>query len=748
MGSLAFPGIGTAIGISFGGAIGGLLGGYLAKEKIDTNFAPPPKANEQRLATFGFGQAIPRVFGTAHRMAPQALLWMSPVVESYVVDHEHGDVDYDVHTKSYTASFALAFCEGPVDGISRIWLDNELLVDFRDPNGTFYPTGSGYTGTVNYDASLGRQTAQYTVYYGTESQTADPTIVSYEGSANTQAYRGICYVVFTDFNVGETAGLPAVEVEIVVAGSTSESRAYIDLDDVGYGYNMLTASHPWTTDGHYVLCDYLNHRFIIMNRFTEEVLSTFTVPKVVTISTANARISGWGVNPYNGQLWVCVVDWVALSQYYRRDLRYSAPGGTLLYDNEYIVNVGVGPYAWKATNYHFFSTAGVWERYETLYSGWQTYYGLRQIDTNFATIGTNGLANFRIYKSDGSYGNSVYGIKGKLSNDATHFYYQTIGTEQNIGYGTVNVIIKFTPASLYIYSGSYPTASMAVPWGWAHVKTSPTQFPAQWSNGVNFPSTIWADPIGESPYWTNKWIDLYLTPSAPEAYMREYITEESVSLDAVVEEICEMAGLVAGDEIDVSALTGSDVLGYVITRQMPARQALEPLMVAYHLDCGEVDWKLKFSQRGGSSADTILSTELAAREFGSARADRVTETIDQAIEVPATLSFFYISKGRDYDKGVATSYRCHRTDLTTHQSIEVPVIMTDTQAKQTVEIAHKILDQTRHKYRFQTSMEHVRLSPTDLVTVCGKLMRITGVSYDLPVLVFQAEAEEGGRLDN
>ncbi|MCP4101071.1 MAG: hypothetical protein GY750_06560, partial [Lentisphaerae bacterium] len=78
----------------------------------------------------------------------------------------------------------------------------------------------------------------------------------------------------------------------------------------------------------------------------------------------------------------------------------------------------------------------------------------------------------------------------------------------------------------------------------------------------------------------------------------ERITTDLVSVGSVVSDICIDSGLSESD-IDVTDLTDA-VGGYVRTRPMTARAAIEPLMMAYYFDAVESDGKIKFVKRGGS----------------------------------------------------------------------------------------------------------------------------------------------------
>jgi hypothetical protein len=83
-------------------------------------------------------------------------------------------VEYD-----YSLSFAVALCEGEIDGIGRVWADGRPM------------TLAGATMRV---------------HRGGEDQTPDPLIEAVEGAA--PAYRGTAYVVFEDLPLGPYGNRP------------------------------------------------------------------------------------------------------------------------------------------------------------------------------------------------------------------------------------------------------------------------------------------------------------------------------------------------------------------------------------------------------------------------------------------------------------------------------------------------------------------------------------------------------------
>ena len=237
-----FPGVGTYAGASIGGTLGGALGGVAGAvffpEKADINLPPPPQPHETRQQISTYGAAIPIQYGSG-RMSGN-IVRMSPVVETIERSrHRQDGVRYYEMVKTYTSTFAMCFCEGPVPGVARIWVNGKIFADFRDPNGPYFPTGSTALASANLETSIARSEAFFSIYLGSETQTADPALVALFGAAAVPAYRGRCYIVFIDFPVGEYSGIPQIEIEVTELIEL-ESWANIDLTD-GWTENDINA---------------------------------------------------------------------------------------------------------------------------------------------------------------------------------------------------------------------------------------------------------------------------------------------------------------------------------------------------------------------------------------------------------------------------------------------------------------------------------------------------------------------------
>jgi hypothetical protein len=183
---------GQAIGASIGGGllgisaatIGGAIGtmaGSVVDSWIVGSLQPDQRYEGARLDSLRVtsateGTTIPRVFGRM-RIGGN-IIWATDFTEHVSTTTQGGGKGggpkVTTTEYSYTASFAVALCEGPITGIGRIWADGELL-----------------------DTS----TVTWRWYPGDEAQAADPFIAAKMGAEGAPAYRGTAYVVFEELDL-------------------------------------------------------------------------------------------------------------------------------------------------------------------------------------------------------------------------------------------------------------------------------------------------------------------------------------------------------------------------------------------------------------------------------------------------------------------------------------------------------------------------------------------------------------------
>ena len=165
-GSLAGGILGGPVGAMVGRALGGIAGSVVDQSLFGPRAQGPRLSNLQVLSS-SEGAAIPALWGKA-RLAGQ-VIWAAPIAEQKKKQKQGGKGGPSITEYSYTASFAVGICEGPISRIGRIWADGNEIDPQRFP---------------------------FRLYAGSESQKPDNLIASLEKKA--PAYRGLAYVVFTD----------------------------------------------------------------------------------------------------------------------------------------------------------------------------------------------------------------------------------------------------------------------------------------------------------------------------------------------------------------------------------------------------------------------------------------------------------------------------------------------------------------------------------------------------------------------
>lgn len=206
MATLVLGAVGTAIGSGFGGAvlgfsgaaIGGMIGsaaGSVVDSWIVSSLAPAQRIEGARLDSLRItsaseGAVIPRLFGRMR--IGGTIIWATDFREDTRTTTQGGGKGGGPEVRTteylYSASFAVALCEGAITGIGRIWADGKLM-DLTGVTWRWYP--------------------------GDEAQSLDPFIAATTGTGATPAYRGTAYVVFEELDLSAFGNrLPQLSFEV------------------------------------------------------------------------------------------------------------------------------------------------------------------------------------------------------------------------------------------------------------------------------------------------------------------------------------------------------------------------------------------------------------------------------------------------------------------------------------------------------------------------------------------------------
>jgi hypothetical protein len=320
--------VGWSVGYSVGNIWGTFMGQTFFPDKPHIYFPPPIRPMENRVQTSTWGTAIPLQFGCG-RMAGN-VIYMSDIVETPLTEnHRQDGVRYYIKTLLYTCTIAVAFCE-PVESIARIWLNRKVFADYRNPLSPLYPAGDNELAFVNWETSIARSEIYFSIHFGSESQAHDASLAAILGAADTPAYRGVTYIVFRDFPIGEFQGLPTVEIDTqpyipgnLLTFNSATSMLYlhsgigntITVSTSFAAYTPLLEHNALTSESNLVKMNSTSKTVYIFDGITTSLLTSFSVSASVPYAP-----TGFSFDPITGYLIIGADN--GLGGYSRRTVHY------------------------------------------------------------------------------------------------------------------------------------------------------------------------------------------------------------------------------------------------------------------------------------------------------------------------------------------------------------------------------------------------------------------------------------------
>lgn len=179
---------------------------------------------------------------------------------------------------------------------------------------------------------------------------------------------------------------------------------------------------------------------------------------------------------------------------------------------------------------------------------------------------------------------------------------------------------------------------------------------------------------------------------------------------------------------DASKLEGT-LHGLVIERLMSARQALQPLELAFFFDGFETGGRLRFCHRGQSdTALTLDHDDLVEEKSGGSLCSIIRA---QETDLPASVKLSTIVEAGDYERDAQESRRLE-TVSSRVATADLPLVMDRSQARLIAE--HWLHDtwQARDTSKFKLPPSRLAVEPSDSVALVGpggpELHRITAVT--------------------
>lgn len=767
--------IGGAVGVpGLGSYLGSALGGYIERKDTDPIVQEGPRLDDLHVQTSAYGVPIFQLWGTM-RLAGN-IIWSAPITEVKTANSTSqgkGSPTQVAIRYTYFATFAVALCEGPVDRIFRIWADADLIYNTTPTN-------------ENVIAGLGE--INFTLYEGTESQTADPTIQAEEGVNHTPAYRGLAYVVFTDFPLEKFGNrIPNFSFDISTqAVSEVDYSELFELDD----QTELTKDHiVFSPDNMHVIIQqacYWRRINIIDGTIVKEayhgtsdwIPARNSAPTSPTLATVHFDIDERGIihtmkGDANSTMKMCQLDSTTLAfikeasanlpetYFYTRVFRNPSypyvvviPSGA---GNSKLYIINRDTHAVTDSTYGGITNASMYWRMIDLDHDNGIIYVLKtftdghsqdrvikiQIGTdgiiiNESLIGTNtdcpkaNLLTFDLESSQVIVGSTG---EGKIAFFDSESPFDNLGTML----ATFDSIYNMRSAwrrgvqNGYLYHAvSDVVHRIDISSYTSDREWSLNDSTISWNGGSCYDPLTHSMIIGADVGGTLGFIKMLLDRSGATMTL----------LSTVVSNICATVGLSA-DDIDVAELTDL-IYGFAVNDQMRARAAIQVLMDAYFFDAIESDGKINFIKRGGSSVVSIPEVNLAAHISSSERPQKLITQRQEELTLPREVRLTYIDPSTNYLVGVQRECRL----ITVSENIfdvKLPMAMETDAAKQACEkhLANAWMQRTRHT--LIVPRQYVYLNSGDVITVTENgnthIVRIEEMSHGAGIITLKVVNE-------
>lgn len=685
----------------YGYMLGSMAFSMLNPEKIDG-----PKLADLKVITSQYGLPIPNVYG-AVRISGN-VIWSIPLVQVGTTDSQKGGPK--VTTYKQYAYFALGLCEGPIDGIGRIWINSKLF------------SSNNKNSSVIDIVNSSRQ-AKITVYKGDEEQMPDPLIVSHAGKENVNANRGLAYLVFDGIEYPQN-GLN-IEVEVFKDGQVFYvSEKVYEINDfnnmsriggvyypsisqknqIAYLYGFMNELDEYTGKAVY-------YSVVVNPDGTTKPLSTFNFSDYAdaTFST-NCKTSDASIfcvarekTTYKQQKLICYSDGSVFP------LNNFIPDESFGFENAIAVKDAEHMFiaAYDSNTQQKLCRISFYGKVPQSGISKNLGYRIRDIviGNNYVFVLDN-LSNIRKYDLDLNY------IGFEYKNNDVSWYFGCLANDND------NV---YAGHSYEIYKVSNNTKTFVA-------------------------STLSANTAPNLLYFQN---DNFYFRSGTSTSKKLYVCAKTtdgydISVAKIVKDLCKKSGLLE-TEIETNSIEDKKLRGYFINGVMATGSSIEQLANYYFFDNAESDDKIKFVARGKNTPITIPEEDLAAHITGSELPDDLAIVRKQSLELPEKLTLKFMDTDADYQI-TSTFARRNAVNSQNTQTTECAVVQTQTQARKMADRILRSQWTERRTFSLQLPEKYLFLEVNDVLRTFKDgdeyIMRVTEINYQNSIISITAVEED------
>lgn len=719
--------VGTVIGYYFGypalgAALGSLAGSLLFPTKLPT--ASGPRLADLTSTASSVGTPIPEGWGCF--TVPGCIIHQTnvrEVIESDNVGGGSGGPSQKVETPTYFSDWALGLVDcpdEPIAGVRTIWFNGKPGYDRRPRRDD--ETIAQFNARMATNAQLEEQ---MTVYLGTDAQEPDPTLEAFYGVGNVSAHVRLAYIVFSNWQHKAEDGnrIPTnIKVECFTAGSVN--------DNAGFEWSNELLD-PWL-DAPYPANPLNVHTFTAacppggtydnLADAKREIEDDYAFSTIAPLNEYLGYGHTAGDNPSGTRIGYTVdmgattarsVDAQKVYLHYGSDpvTIFRAVGGPTLVD--FLDSItGLDPSVVVFTN--FDPPTGCQTAFEYVYVG----ATVPPPDTYLS----RGDGTF--YRQRASIQITVERIPRAPTDPALDPNAQPIpGSDQFVILnGSLTqvgpwVLHSVSPATPYRVLSAYTHDTFVV-------LTKPLNPALPYGHSQYNDETFWQQEYQKAAALHLMDEGLVYGIDYPVAqnfaYRRAIDTRTyevaPIPLAPVVAAIFRRGGY-TDEQLDVADLGGLTLMGYVRTRQMTPRAAVDPLRQAKFFDGYESGRTVRFIRRGGPIRHTFTEDELGVFVTGTDRPSRVTSRKLQDAELPRQVRVHYLSQSRDYETGEQLSPARVNTDAINDVDVEIPMVLEDEEAAQIAQVLWADAWASRWLHDIQVSIRWQELEPTDCIEI-------------------------------
>jgi hypothetical protein len=643
---------------------------------LDKKFGPPetegPRLSDLSVQTSTYGADIPRLYGTISVMGNVIQLENNKLKETVRKKKSGGKggggASEPTKTYSYSATFQLALCEGPIAGIRRMWCGDKLI----------YNAGSDDLETI---IASNQAAKGWKLYLGTDDQMPDPRYEAEYGVGNVSANRGLAYIAFYDFKLADFSNtLQAAQFKVeVVKNSTLELQSIA----VATGLPISPSSAQPRRAGQD------GNGIVRYTTLEDDILYQYTVNGSSLGKSLWRDVSGiptFSVECFHGQNAHCAYVSGATQE-------------LMIGDEIFTVGAGVGSFtpllAGKVGN-----------AIVTI--------GTSQISAGRSSIGVDLTDNVSLPFALGDA--SVYG--GQL-------YICTETATTGINIYTVDIDISgVSPVITFDLAGSIPGEPRQCVINEDGIHTYSTE-------AITLLTTINTYSLATFALISSNSITTLAQQSTRTATIADGIinfqrrvdprvqriallpSDGATTLDSVILSEVQASGLIDASDVDVSQLS-TPVRGYRISGGS-IRSSIEPLMAAFPFDVRAGGYQIEFLPRGQASVATIPWEDLGATS-GDTPDDIFQQSREMDTQLPAKTVVKYLDAAREYAINEQFSERLN-TEAVNKVERDLAIVLTADEAAGIAEMLNFLPWLERTPASFTLPPPYRYLEAGDVVTV-------------------------------